>query len=116
MLDHSCDHIFDHSSPPHFVRIGVRNLSSSDSLNNEADYLVEKFIVHEQYKTSSGRHDIALIELQRAVTFDHHHNLPACLYQNEFKEEYFVAVGGRPRDWRMDLIVLVFPTDGLGKR
>lgn len=80
------------SRQPHFVRIGERNVSSSSLLNNQTDYLVEKFIVHEKYKTSGVQNDIALIKLQRNVTFDHHHNLPACLQQTEFVGDDFVAV------------------------
>lgn len=61
--------------------------------NEQTDYLIDKFIVHEKYSSeSSPRNDIALIKLRGNVTFSHHDNLPACLYQAEFNGSDFVAV------------------------
>lgn len=102
-------------SQPHFVRLGERDLNVHKRLNQETDYFIDQFIVHEKYVTSGSPHnDIALIRLHKNVDFSHHHNLPACLYQTEFEGADFVAVSKNFQGWCNHYFFFLF-TDWLGK-
>lgn len=56
----------------------MNNLKTSES----KDYMIEKFIKHENYGRYTGENDIAVIKLSRDVSFNDPKNLrPACLWQ-----------------------------------
>jgi hypothetical protein len=65
-----------------------------NSINDGAspvDYKIKRFIRHENYNRTSKENDIALIELEKSVTFTEDIR-PACLQQNTGNIKKVIAV------------------------
>jgi len=67
---------------PVIVRLGALNYNLRYEHAPYEDYSVESFINHEQYDKKARRNDIAVIKLDKDVTFNAYIR-PACLQQNE---------------------------------
>lgn len=65
---------------PKIVRMGDQNLKRTDDDNRAQDYRIVRVIRHPDYKASSKYNDIALLELDRDVSFSDYIK-PACLWQ-----------------------------------
>lgn len=75
--------IFRRSAWPSFVRLGDQHLFRDDDRAEPKEYNIAKFINHPQFLRKQGQYnDIALIKLDRAVTFSRFIR-PACLYDRE---------------------------------
>lgn len=77
--------------PATAVRLGMIEL---DSINAE-DYAIEKFIVHESYKSSTKQNDIAVAKLIRDVEFRLPQRIrPSCLWQDKIiRQSKTIAIG-----------------------
>jgi Trypsin len=64
--------------------LGDQNLLTTDDGAKPVEYKVKRFIKHENYDRHSKKNDIALIELEKDVTFGKFIR-PACLQQNDYQ-------------------------------
>lgn len=67
--------------PPNIIRLGDQNLVRQDDKAQPEDYQVESVILHPNYRHSSHYYDIALLRMDRQVTFTRFIR-PACLWDN----------------------------------
>jgi Trypsin len=63
--------------------LGDQNLRTFDDGADPVEYKVKKFIKHKNYNELSKENDIALIELEKDVTFSEF-VLPTCLHQSDY--------------------------------
>ncbi|XP_017769960.1 PREDICTED: serine protease snake-like isoform X2 [Nicrophorus vespilloides] len=76
-----------------FVRLGDLNLRLYSEPSEPQDFRVAKTFKHPEYRTPSKYHDIALIELDRAVRVSEYVR-PACLYtETKSSVPNFIATG-----------------------
>lgn len=92
-----CDDLKDGNSStsrgvlPSVVRLGDQNLAKTDEGAEPVEYKVKRVIKHEKYHQNKKKNDIALIELDKAVSFTAFIR-PACLYQHEEVDQNVTAV------------------------
>lgn len=80
------------SSRPTLVRLGAQNLANSNDPKS-IELKIKKIFSHGGYVRYTKKHDIALLELERAVDFTQFIR-PACLYQEPDFNGSVIAVGG----------------------
>ncbi|KAL9699553.1 hypothetical protein quinque_002994 [Culex quinquefasciatus] len=76
---------------PVIVRLGEHNLDND--LDHQIDFDIREIVKHPSYRANSAYHDIALIELKRAVRFSRYIR-PACLWtSNSLNYTMAIATG-----------------------
>lgn len=110
-----CVHSFEFGTVK-FVRLGALTINEPDTQGCPEEFQVIERIVHPNYNTSERYNDIALLKLDRIVSFTPHIR-PACLPSKpNFPEKYyFTAMGwgqtgfAAPRtDWLVSVRVQEF--------
>jgi hypothetical protein len=80
---------------PTIVRLGDQNLNDSvDDRAQPVEYEVKRFIPHPDYNLRTKQNDIALLELDRLVTFTAFIR-PACLHRGNSDVKTVIAVWQR---------------------
>jgi Trypsin len=71
--------------------LGDQNLLTTDDGAKPVEYKVKRFIKHENYDKDSKENDIALIELEKDVTFGKFIR-PGCLQQSGYQGEVVAVI------------------------
>ncbi|CAG4955724.1 unnamed protein product [Parnassius apollo] len=69
---------------PKIVRFGEPNISDKEAIGKAPeDVFIHRFIIHPRYRFSGKYYDIAIVELQKAITFSIKVH-PSCIWTNLF--------------------------------
>jgi hypothetical protein len=82
--------------PIKIARLGTVDVPKTiDTVNSQFDHAVKKVFVHPKYRLANKTNDIALVQLEKPVTFGPYVQ-PACLYTNArtYPQDYLVAGWG----------------------
>ncbi|KAK7794496.1 hypothetical protein R5R35_004715 [Gryllus longicercus] len=84
---------------PKIVRLGERDLNTTDEINEHEDYKVAKAILHPEFENGVLYNDIALLRLAKDVAFTASIR-PACLHtQKDIQAQRTIISGWGPGDW-----------------
>ncbi|GLH11253.1 Serine protease snake, partial [Gryllus bimaculatus] len=84
---------------PKIVRLGERDLNTTDEINEHEDYKVAEAILHPEFENGVLYNDIALLRLAKDVAFTASIR-PACLHtQKDIQAQRTIISGWGPGDW-----------------